>query len=184
MNREITVAGQKISYTVRRRKGTRRVSISLSPEKGVIVSLPWYVPEAAGEHFLKSKAEWVLQKINWYAKHPVNKLVIPRAEVSRLKRETLKLVRERLAFFNEHYHHSYKRISVRQQKTRWGSCSKSGTISFNLKLALVDLALADYVVVHELCHVKEMNHSAKFWALVAETIPDHKERRKKLKAIH
>ncbi len=184
MQRAVNIKGKTIEYTLRRRRGTRRVSISLHPEHGVILSLPWYIPEAAGQDFLKSKAEWIESKMAWLAKHPVNKLAIPKADKPRLKRLALQLVRDRLAFFNQHYGLSFKKISIRQQKTRWGSCSKSGTISFNIKLAIIDSALADYVVVHELCHVQEMNHSAKFWALVAQTIPDYKERRKKLKSIH
>lgn len=184
MQQTITIEGKVFHYMLRRRRGTRRVSISLHPEHGVILSLPWYVSVVAGEQFLRSKAEWVEKKIAWFIKHPVNTLTIPKTDVSRLKRQALQLVHARLAFFNQHYKFMYKKISIRQQKTRWGSCSKSGTISFNLKLALVDPALVDYVVVHELCHVKEMNHSAKFWTLVAETIPDYKERRKKLKSIH
>ena len=76
---------------------------------------------------------------------------------------------------------TYERIRIAGQKTRWGSCSRSGTLSFNWKLMLARPMVLDYVVVHELCHIKEMNHSPRFWKLVEEIMPDYKEYRKWLK---
>jgi predicted metal-dependent hydrolase len=72
---------------------------------------------------------------------------------------------------------SYGRIEVRDQRTRWGSCSPRGTLSFNWRLALAPLEVLDYVVVHELCHLREANHSPRFWRLVAERRPDWREQR-------
>lgn len=89
----------------------------------------------------------------------------------------------RLEYFNQHYKNSWKKVTIRNQKTRWGSCSKAGTLSFNFRLGLLDPTLLDYVVVHELCHLKQFNHSTAFWALVAETVPDWKRRRAALKKI-
>ena len=92
----------------------------------------------------------------------------------------MKLATERIAHFNKEYGFVFKKISIRNQKTRWGSCSKTGTISFNYKIALLPPQLRDYIIVHELCHVGEMNHSRRFWALVARTIPDYASLRKEL----
>ena len=75
----------------------------------------------------------------------------------------------------------YGRISVRQQKTRWGSCSVRGNLNFNWKLALMPEEILDYVVVHELAHRVEMNHSPRFWAVVETVLPDWRERRRWLK---
>ncbi len=75
---------------------------------------------------------------------------------------------------------SYSRISVRAQRTRWGSCSTRGSISLNWRLALLPSRLVDYVLAHELAHLKEMNHSPAFWALVSRVVPDYRQRRRDL----
>ena len=75
----------------------------------------------------------------------------------------------------------YGQITIRSQKTRWGSCSSKGNLNFNCLLLLAPPEVLDYVVVHELCHRKEMNHSPRFWAEVARVMPDYKVRRKWLK---
>jgi predicted metal-dependent hydrolase len=76
---------------------------------------------------------------------------------------------------------TYTRITVRDQKTRWGSRSTSGTLSFNYRLMYAPLKILDYVVVHELCHITHMNHSREFWNMVAAILPDYKESRNWLK---
>jgi predicted metal-dependent hydrolase len=76
---------------------------------------------------------------------------------------------------------SYGRITVRSQHTRWGSCSAKGNLNFNCLLMLVPQEVLDYVVVHELCHRKELNHSARFWAQVERILPDYRIHRKWLK---
>lgn len=76
---------------------------------------------------------------------------------------------------------SYTRITIRDQKTRWGSCSSTGTLSFNYRLMYAPPRVLDYVVVHELCHLTFMNHSKDFWNLVASVLPDYKVHRTWLK---
>ena len=94
---------------------------------------------------------------------------------------------ERVGFFLAHYGalHGIKvgKISIRNQKSRWGSCSKKGNLNFNYKLVFLAPELRDYVIVHEICHVKEFNHGRGFWALVAEAVPDHREVRGRLRHI-
>ena len=91
------------------------------------------------------------------------------------------LVHSRLEFFNSHYGLAYKRVAIRNQRRCWGSCSALGNLNFSYRLLFLPPELSDYVIVHELCHLKELNHSPKFWALVAETIPDFKNRKQILK---
>ena len=104
-------------------------------------------------------------------------------EYKKYKLQALVLAQRRLAEFNLFYGYQVNRVSIKNQRTRWGSCSKKGNINFNYRIALLPDRLADYLVVHELCHLGEFNHSQKFWDLVAKTIPDYRLRRKELRAI-
>lgn len=104
-----------------------------------------------------------------------------KSEYLKYKNQALELVRNKLEHFNKFYNFKYNKVTVRNQSTRWGSCSKSGNLNFNYKLALLPENLVDYVVVHELCHLGEFNHSKNFWDLVARMAPDYKERRQELR---
>ena len=88
---------------------------------------------------------------------------------------------ERLRLANQRYGLTYGRVSVKEQKSRWGSCSKLGNLNFNWRLLLAPLPVLDYVVVHELCHLKEMNHGPRFWKLVALGCPDYAVHRRWLR---
>lgn len=88
---------------------------------------------------------------------------------------------QRCAYYLPYTGGSYSSITVRDQKTRWGSCSSRGTLSFNYRLIFAPPAVLDYVVVHELCHLTHMNHSKEFWNLVGSVMPDYKKHRKWLK---
>lgn len=78
----------------------------------------------------------------------------------------------------------YNRVAIRDQSSRWGSCSSKGNLNFNYRLALLTERQSDYIIVHELCHLKEMNHSSKFWDLVEQSIPDYKAIRTELKKVN
>ena len=90
------------------------------------------------------------------------------------------LVHRKLEEFNRHYGFVYHRVTIRDQRSRWGSASKKGNLNFNYRIVHLPEQLADAIIVHELCHLKEFNHSKKFWSLVGETIPDHKARKQAL----
>lgn len=105
------------------------------------------------------------------------------ANYLKLKEEARTIVHERLEHFNRHYGFTYGRISIKDQKSRWGSCSGKGNLNFNYRIALLPVRLQDYLIVHELCHLGQMNHSRKFWDLVAETIPEWRDCDRELKSI-
>jgi predicted metal-dependent hydrolase len=133
---------------------------------------------------MKKKAEWIVSTFDKLA------LMSPVAsedtrDNTGLLYETHKgqarvLAHERVTHFNAFYGFTWNRISIRNQKTRWGSCSAKGNLNFSYKLALLPPHLSDYIVVHELCHLKEFNHGDTFWSLVEQTIPNHKALRKEL----
>jgi len=91
------------------------------------------------------------------------------------------LVFERIKYFNQNYRFKIRRISIRNQRSRWGSCSKKGNLNFNYRIVLLPPVVSDYIIVHELCHLGEFNHSKRFWGLVAKTIPDYQQIRKELR---
>lgn len=91
------------------------------------------------------------------------------------------LAEQKVAQWNQLYNFSVGRISIKNARTRWGSCSAKGNLNFNYKIALLPEHLADYLVVHELCHIGQFNHSQAFWNLVAQAVPEYRERRAELK---
>lgn len=97
------------------------------------------------------------------------------------KEAARKVIVARLEVLNaEHYGLTYGRVAIRNTKTRWGSCSSDGNLNFHYRLAFLPQELMDYVLIHELCHLQELNHSRAFWALVAQADPEHKAHRKAL----
>ncbi|MGE5410302.1 MAG: M48 family metallopeptidase [Clostridiales bacterium] len=100
-----------------------------------------------------------------------------------LKLKAERYIPERVEHLAEEYGFKYNKITIRDQKTRWGSCSRAGNLSFNFKLMVYDKEIIDYVIVHELCHLKELNHSVRFWRHVEKIMPNYKILRKELKKI-
>jgi len=97
-------------------------------------------------------------------------------------RETARiLIENRISYFNKFYNFEINRIAIKNTKSRWGSCSKKKNLNFNYKIIFLEPQLADYIIVHELCHLGEFNHSKRFCNLIAKTIPDYKNIHQKLK---
>lgn len=86
----------------------------------------------------------------------------------------------RVEYWNQFYGFDYNRIAIRNQRTCWGSCSSNNNLNFSYKLLFLPERLFDYIIVHELCHLEEFNHSQSFWDLVGETLPDYKKLREEL----
>ena len=91
-----------------------------------------------------------------------------------LSERALQRIRERLQYYAPRVGVNPGRVAIREQKTRWGSCSGKGNLNFNWKLIMAPPPVLDYVVIHELCHLREFNHSPRFWALVEGQMPDYK----------
>ncbi len=100
----------------------------------------------------------------------------------RHKEQARALIGARLAHFNAHYNHPVRRVFIKNSKSRWGSCSSRGNLNFNYKLLFLPPEVVDYVVVHELCHLRHFNHGPEFWLLVAQALPNYKELRRLLRA--
>jgi predicted metal-dependent hydrolase len=134
---------------------------------------------AANYHVFKLVKMWRLRKRRIYKKRAstVTKHYLAHKELART------LVHARLQYFNQHYQFSYKRVAIKNQRRCWGSCSSLQNLNFNYKLYFLPPHLCDYIIVHELCHLAELNHGQKFWDLVEQQIPDYKKCVAELKAI-
>jgi predicted metal-dependent hydrolase len=103
-----------------------------------------------------------------------------RSEYLKYKEQARIIAHKKVEKYSKIYNFKYNKIAIRNQKTRWGSCSKSGNLNFSYKIAILPEHLVNYIIVHEVCHLGEFNHSQNFWDLVAQTIPDYVELRKEL----
>lgn len=168
----------------------KHVRISVYPDGRVVVTKPLRTSFKTIERFIEDKKEWIQKTQESFAQKKQRRtgtepIALPRprknsAAYKEARKAARKLVSERLKYFNTLYNFPYGTISIRNQKTRWGSCSAGGNLSFNYRIIYLPPELADYVIVHELCHVKEHNHSPKFWEQMARTLPNHKALRKRI----
>jgi predicted metal-dependent hydrolase len=185
MERFIELAEKNIAYTLRLSPRAKRMRFTVSAGGVFVVTAPKITPQSFIEKMLRTRAEWVIKQIERLSKFaaPTPRLSIKekKAKYKEHKAAALALARRRTQYLNRNYGFSYQKISIRDQKTRWGSCSKKGNLSFSYKIALMPEYLADYIIVHELCHLGSFDHSATFWSLVAKTVPNHKALRKELR---
>lgn len=163
-----------ISYRIIR-SGRRTIAIEITSDGEVLVRCPRRMGTDAIYAFVQSKSQWI-------AGHLEKRKVQPRVhaltggELQDLVQKARELLACRVAYYAPLVGVTYGKVAVRRQRSLWGSCSDKGNLSFNCLLMLTPPEVADYIVVHELCHRKEMNHSAKFWAEVARVLPDYRER--------
>jgi predicted metal-dependent hydrolase len=185
MQRRIKLQGEEINYNLRKNRRTRKLRLTIYCDGSLAVSAPRGLTLTAIENYILQKSDWVLSKLKVFKKKGENGFFskINSRDYPRLKKSALLLAQKKVAEFNQRYALPYRRISIRNQKTRWGSCSKMGNLNYNYKITLLPERLADYIIVHELCHLQEFNHSRRFWDLVSQTIPDFKQRRKEIKNL-
>ncbi len=182
MTENLEINENKITYTVPSSMRARRLRIMISGGGEVLVTKPFWISSTRIENLILEKMDWIRSKVAEFSKRPKKILQHYSAkDYKENKKRAHALALEHLSYFNQFYGHQIGRICIRNQKTRWGSCSGKGNISFNYKIVFLPKELQEYLVVHELCHLKEMNHSKKFWSLVAQKVPDYKEKKKQIK---
>lgn len=181
----LIVDEMKIPYEIIRSK-RKTYGISVLPGGKVTVRIPLRGSERFAVSMVESKKNWIaVSVLKMQAVEPTP----PQKEKSPSEKRLEAIYRDaareyfpkRVSYFSHVLGVNYGKITIRDQKTRWGSCSSKGNLSFNWRLILAPPNVLDYVVVHELCHRKEMNHSQRFWALVESVMPEYREYRKWLK---
>ena len=161
------------------RSNRKTVAIQINGNGEVIVRAPLRMPKAEIMKFVDSKADWIARHQEAVRnRHQITGDVFSEAELRQLAAAAKEDMPRRVAKFAPLIGVTYGRITIRAQKTRWGSCSGKGNLNFNCLLMLCPEDVRDYVVVHELCHLKEMNHSARFWAEVKKILPDYAAKKK------
>ena len=169
----------------------KTLEIQVKKDLSVVFRAPRYLSDREIMKFAKQKESWIQKHLELMkrrnksnrasdeASEPENKYTPE--ELESMKRYIKKLINERAASFAGIMGVSFGKITVRSQKTRWGSCSSAGNLNFNCLLALCPSEVIDYVVVHELCHLRHMNHSRAFWNEVAKYLPGYAEQKDWLK---
>lgn len=166
----------------------RTLGLEVTREGQVKLRAPRRTSDSVLQRFAQEKRAWMIEKylmMEQRRETDASREAPDYVENPELEKKYRQMARarieERVIFFAAKMGVSYGRISIRAAKTRWGSCSYAGNLNFHWKLILMPPEILDYVVVHELAHRKEMNHSKAFWSEVEQILPDYRERRKWLK---
>ena len=166
------------------RSARKTMTLEVRRDGNVIVRAPLRTGLPRIKRFVNQKQEWVLGCLERTKEYREQKPLS--ADLSESKRNVYirkakETITKRVSYFARLMGVSYRNITIREQKTRWGSCSSAGNVNFNYQLYYLPDELLDYVVVHELAHRRHMNHSKEFWSEVARYCPDYRARRKQLK---
>ncbi|WP_206099941.1 M48 family metallopeptidase [Oribacterium sp. C9] len=159
----------------------KSIVISVNSKAEVVIKAPYRTTDTEIQEVLKKRAAWIKEHVDKVMKErerAESLEPISSEELQKLGDKAVEFIPKRVEYFAEKVGVSYGRITIRNQKTRWGSCSSKGNLNFNCLLMLTPPDIIDYVIVHELCHRKVMDHSIKFWAEVEKVLPDYKKRRK------
>jgi len=168
----------KIHIEVIRSK-RKTLAIEIRPDMRVVVRAPEKIPQNEIMKFVEEKQNWIKKHlVQMYFKAEENKKqkkepALTNADIEKLCQKALSVIPDKVKYYAEIMGVTYGRITIRNQKTRWGSCSSKGNLNFNCLLMLMPDKVLDYVVVHELCHLRQMNHSKKFWKEVERYMPDY-----------
>lgn len=180
----ISLGGREISYTFKKVRRSRHIKISVSADSGVQLTSPFYVSAKMADTYLQEKADWVLAQLEKVKNKPTSKLPkATREDYLKYKELAREIAEKKLKRFNAHYGFKWKRISIRNTKSRWGSCSSNKNLNFSYRIIYLPEHLSDYIIIHELCHLGQFNHSKKFWALVEKACPDYKKSRREIREM-
>ena len=160
------------------RSDRKTISMRITGPDSAEIRAPRSIAQSQIDDFIKRHQAWLEKHLAQTASPDPP---FTEGEIRSLAEKAVAVIPERVRHYAALMGVSYGRITIRNQKSKWGSCSAKGNLNFNCLLMLCPRPVLDYVVVHELCHRKEMNHSPKFWAELEKYVPDYKALRKWLK---
>jgi len=156
------------------RSKRKTLSIQISPDGRVIIRAPLRLPQKDIDRFVAAKADWIVRHLAEIDARPAVP-VLSAEDIKQLAERAAAYIPGRVSYYAPLVGVTYGKIGIRCQRKRWGSCSSKGNLSFNCLLMLAPPEVIDSVVVHELCHRKEMNHSARFYAEVLRVFPEYRK---------
>ena len=167
------------------RSARKSVALEIRPDLQILVRAPYRMTDREIQRFVSDKSDWLEKHLEAARRRMEEQAdrqpAITGEELQALAEEAKRVIPERVRQFAPMVGVDYGRITIRNQRTRWGSCSGKGNLNFNCLLMKTPPEIIDYVVVHELCHRKEMNHSPRFWAEVERVLPEYRRARKWLR---
>lgn len=171
---------KSFDYSIHYHKRNRVMRLEIDVDKKLRVIVPFGISFSDIERFLKSKKNWIERTLRRYGDY----IIIPargdREEYLKYKEVARDILTKKIIHWNTVYDFSYNAVHIKNLRTRWGSCSGRKNLNFNYKTIFLDDELSDYIVVHELCHLQEMNHSKAFWSLVGVALPEYSLHKKRL----
>ena len=166
------------------RSKRKTISIHIKPDGSVEMRGPLRMSHRQAFDFFTKKKKWIVKNLNEIEKRSDMLKDLPpltAEDIKDLAQKAIEVIPPKVKEYSDILGVTYGRITIRNQRSRWGSCSSKGNLNFNCLLILAPDNIIDYVVVHELCHRKEMNHSKRFWSEVEKVLPDYKDREKWLR---
>lgn len=175
MKRQICLHNRVVDYSIRRSKRAKRMRLAVYCDGNFVVTVPQSFPTISIDKYVIAKSQWVISKLDFFKElNKKQKLKLGSNGYALYKDKALEMVQERLTTLNKKYYRfKFNNVAVKSLKTRWGSCSRRGNLNFNYQILFLTPKIQDYIMIHELCHLKEFNHSSKFWKFVAKSIPDY-----------
>ncbi|MGC9602925.1 MAG: SprT family zinc-dependent metalloprotease [Minisyncoccia bacterium] len=182
MEKQITLQNKKVTYTLRKSTRARRMRLAVYCDGSVVVTTPHDLQETTAEKFIKEKTTWLFSKLAFFRQFKGRSIARhSHQDYLNRKEEALAIVQQKVEILAKRYGFRFNRINIKNQRTRWGSCSKKGNLNFNYKVMFLPANAQEYIIAHELCHLKEFNHSKRFWGLVSKIVSNYSKIKSELK---
>ena len=182
--RSIKLKKNRLKYRLRKSPEAKEMKLSISRRGSLVLTVPKKASYGSIRRFIISKADWILDRLDVIIRIDQGKAVrSSRKDYLKNKERARKFITDRVRYFSELHGFKHRRIRIKNQRTVWGSCSEDGSLNFNYILFKMPKDIADYIIVHELCHLKRFDHSERFWNLVERTLPGYKNIKRKADEI-